>query len=194
MITYPFLGARTISNSPSKLACSLARQSTICRKPPARDLPTLSSTTPEEAFHTAVSVKLVRNLFMSLLIPIAGVLYHRGSQGSKRVQQKWHQIVPLFVLGFLLMACVRSLGDVTAKPYAFGFIGKAHWDSVGDTAKWMVPWLLAMSMAAVGLGTGFAKLHSLGWKPFTVGFFAAFLVGCVSVTLIKVLTPIFHLR
>ena len=148
----------------------------------------------EDAFHTAVSVKLVRNLFMSLLIPIAGVLYRRGSQGSKRVQQKWHQIVPLFVLGFLLMACVRSLGDVTAKPYAFGFIAKAHWDSVGDTAKWMVPWLLAMSMAAVGLGTGFAKLRGLGWKPFTVGFFAALLVGCVSVTLIKLITPLLHLR
>src|SRR5207253_2664238 len=39
----------------------------------------------EPAFHTAVSTKLVRNLFMSILIPLAGILYHRGSQGKKRV-------------------------------------------------------------------------------------------------------------
>jgi uncharacterized membrane protein YadS len=146
-------------------------------------------------------VKLVRNLFMSILIPLAGVLYHRGKEGNKRVQQKWHQIVPLFVVGFLAMACIRSIGDTTVKHsvtasapgIAFGMIPQAKWDTVGATAKVLVPWLLAMSMAAVGLGTGFAKLKTLGFKPFTVGFAAALLVGVVSATLIYLVTPLMHL-
>ena len=145
----------------------------------------------EDAFHTAVSVKLVRNLFMSVLIPLAGILYHRGSSSSKHVKQKWHQIVPLFVVGFLLMACVRSLGDAGGAK-AFGFIDKVNWDHVGSLAKFVVPWVLGMSMAAVGLGTGLAKLKNLGLKPFSVGFAAAVIVGLVSVTLIKVMGMLAH--
>jgi uncharacterized membrane protein YadS len=145
----------------------------------------------DDAFHTAVSVKLVRNLFMSVLIPLAGILYHRGSQGTRRVQQKWHQIVPFFVVGFLLMACLRSIGDAgDPAGKAFGAIDRTHWNVVGQTAKWLVPWVLAIAMSAVGLGTGLAKLRGLGWKPFSVGFAAALLVGGVSVALIKILTPL----
>jgi hypothetical protein len=48
-------------------------------------------------------------------------------------------------------------------------------------------------MAAVGLGTGLAKFRGLGLNPFSVGFFAALLVGGVSVALIHLLTPLFHL-
>jgi uncharacterized membrane protein YadS len=145
----------------------------------------------EAAFHTAVSVKLVRNLFMSVLIPLAGILYHRGGQGTRRVKQKWHQIVPLFVVGFLLMACLRSIGD-SGNPNgrAFGLLDRNNWNAVGQTAKLLVPWLLAVAMAAVGLGTGIAKLRGLGWKPFSVGFAAALLVGGVSVALIHLLAPL----
>jgi uncharacterized integral membrane protein (TIGR00698 family) len=145
----------------------------------------------ESAFHTAVSVKLVRNLFMSVLIPLAGILYHRGSSSSKQLKQKWHQIVPLFVVGFLLMACVRSLGDAGGVR-AFGFIDRTNWDQVGHLAKFIVPWVLGMSMAAVGLGTGLAKLKNLGLKPFSVGFAAAVIVGVVSVTLIKLMGMMTH--
>jgi uncharacterized integral membrane protein (TIGR00698 family) len=142
----------------------------------------------EVAFRTAVTVKLVRNLWMSLLIPLAGILYHR-SGGGQRVKQRWHQIVPLFVVGFLLMACVRSIGDSgDAAGKAFGLIDRVHWNQVGATAKLVVPWVLATSMAAVGLGTGLAKLKNLGIKPFSVGFVAALLVGCVSVGVIKLMT------
>ena len=43
-------------------------------------------------------------------------------------------------------------------------------------------------MAAVGLGTGFARLRGLGLKPFALGLAAAVAVGGVSVGLIKLLT------
>jgi uncharacterized membrane protein YadS len=141
-----------------------------------------------------VSTKLVRNLFMSILIPLAGILYHRGSQGKARVKQKWHQIVPLFVVGFLLMACIRSAGDtINTGGKAFYFLDRAHWDSIGATAKFLVPWLLAMAMGAVGLGTGLAKLKNLGLKPFTIGFAAALLVGGMSTVLVKLMAHIAHL-
>ena len=143
----------------------------------------------DAAMKMAVTVKLVRNLCMSVLIPLMAILYRRGQQGGAKVKQPWHQILPLFVVGFVIMACVRSLGDQTLGPAganpAFGFIPTATWSHVDPYAKITVSWLLATALGAVGLGTGFAKLKGLGWKPFSVGFAAALLVGCVSTLLIK---------
>jgi uncharacterized membrane protein YadS len=41
-------------------------------------------------------------------------------------------------------------------------------------------------MAAIGLGTGLARIRRLGIKPFCVGLAAALLVGGVSATLLLV--------
>ena len=59
----------------------------------------------------------------------------KGSSGSKGMSQSWHQIVPLFVIGFVIMACIRSLGDVGAADgsAAFGFVSRTRWDSVCKT-------------------------------------------------------------
>ena len=48
---------------------------------------------------------------------------------------------------------------------------------------------LMLAMASVGLATGLTKLKNLGWKPFSVGFAAALLVGGVSAVLVKLLAP-----
>ena len=150
--------------------------------------------------NTAVTVKLVRNLCMSVLIPLMAILYRRGEKGARKVKQPWHQVIPLFVVGFVLMACIRSLGDATAGPSGpvFGFIPHVKWFGMPNdpntgleyTAKVAVAWLLATALGAVGLGTGFNKLKGLGWKPFSVGFAAALLVGVVSTLLIKLLAQL----
>jgi uncharacterized integral membrane protein (TIGR00698 family) len=143
------------------------------------------------AMKTAVTVKLVRNLCMSILIPLMAILYRRGDKSAgRKIKQPWHQIIPLFVVGFVLMACVRSLGDAGGGAYALGIIPRDKWALLDPNAKFYVSWLLATALGAVGLGTGFAKLKGLGWKPFSVGFAAALLVGCVSTLLIKVLAQI----
>ena len=47
--------------------------------------------------------------------------------------------------------------------------------------------LIAIAMAAVGLGTSIKGLRAIGLKPLAVGLFSAVLVGIVSFTLISVL-------
>jgi uncharacterized membrane protein YadS len=69
-------------------------------------------------------------------------------------------------------------------------MSRAHWSSFLKASDVAAVWCLTIAMAAVGLGTGLAKLRGLGWKPFSVGFAAALLVGGVSVALIKILTPL----
>jgi uncharacterized membrane protein YadS len=139
---------------------------------------------------TAVVVKLVRNLCMSLLIPLMAILYHRSAPaGTPGARQKWHQMVPLFVLGFIGMACLRSVGDIGAASGAdaFGLIDRQAWGQFCRTIGQLAPWFLATAMAAVGLGTDVQKLRGLGWKPLTVGFTAALMVGGVSTALILLL-------
>jgi uncharacterized integral membrane protein (TIGR00698 family) len=144
----------------------------------------------KQAMATAVTVKLVRNLCMSVLIPLMAILYHRGTtSGGRGRRQKWHQVLPLFVVGFVLLACLRSIGDMSSHP--FGVFSESNWAWTIGAAKFLYPWCLAIAMAAVGLGTGLAKLRGLGWKPFSVGFAAALLVGGVSTALIKLVLPLF---
>ena len=148
----------------------------------------------EEAMNAAVTVKLVRNLSMSVLIPLLAVMYHRSAAragsgeasaaGTVAARPKWHQAVPLFVVGFVLLALVRTIGDRAAD----------RLDAVDAWQQWIAAagtlsaWCLAVAMAGVGLGTDLAKLRGLGWKPFTVGLAAALLVGVASFVLIVLLT------
>lgn len=140
------------------------------------------------ALNVAATTKLVRNVCMGAVIPIMAILYHRknasaGAGHSGRL--KWHQYVPLFVVAFVVLAAVRSVGDLG--PKAFGLIGQDVWKGFLADAKSVSVACLTIAMASVGLGTSVTQLKNLGWKPLLVGLTAALLVGCVSLTLIKFL-------
>lgn len=137
------------------------------------------------ALDVATVTKLVRNVCMAVVIPLLGILYQRGSTGSSdKAVKKWFQMIPLFVLGFIVCTIIRSVGDIGDKP--FGFLAAAQWESIYGVGVDAAKFLLTIAMAAVGLNTSIAKLKNLGVKPFCVGFAAAVLVGGVSIVLVKV--------
>jgi uncharacterized integral membrane protein (TIGR00698 family) len=145
-----------------------------------------------EALDVAVVVKLMRNVCMAFLIPLMAVLYHRNgtaaAQHATHQRQKLSQFVPAFILLFLAMVVLRSVGDhALTAPAAV-----AHWKGLIADANAGALWCLMLAMASVGLGTGLAKLRSIGIKPFCVGLAAAFLVAAVSTGLIKALAPVMH--
>jgi uncharacterized integral membrane protein (TIGR00698 family) len=151
----------------------------------------------QAALDAAVVSKLVRNVCMAAVIPIVAFLYHRRADegvarytgvGANRGRQPWHQIVPLFVLGFVAMVIISTLAEWSQRRY--GLPTATTWHKVQVGAKETAAWCLATAMAAVGLGTGLAKLRGLGWKPLTLACAAALLVGGVSVALVKLLGPL----
>ena len=134
-----------------------------------------------EALESAAVTKLVRNLFMIGVIPLMAFLYRRESQ-LDTVRPSWHEFVPLFVVGFVAMATVRSLGDLyLPAPAAERWTSTLFWASRASS------WLLVMAMAGVGLGTSISKLRGIGLRPMSVGFVAAALVGGLSAFLVKLL-------
>ena len=124
----------------------------------------------------ATVAKLVRNVFMAVVIPMMSFLYHRkpGAE-SKGRQVNAFNLFPKFILGFLLMAVIRSIGDAT-----FGMFDSLSWHELTGTIKSWAVNFLAVAMAGVGLGTSLKRTRGLGLKPFYVGFAAAVAVGMLS--------------
>src|SRR4029453_17942071 len=60
---------------------------------------------------TAAVTKLLRNAFMIAVVPAAASWHHRGASAGVRAP-RLTQAVPRFVLGFLALALVRTLGDL----------------------------------------------------------------------------------
>lgn len=142
------------------------------------------------AFQAATVTKLTRNLFLAVVVPLMAFYYLRRQQangegeGDSRVNVA--KLFPMFVLGFLAMALVRSVGDATlGGGAAFGVWSAEGWKALTTTIgeQWGSRYLLGTAMAAVGLGTSFSVFKGLGLKPFAVGFVGALLVGVVGLVL-----------
>lgn len=134
----------------------------------------------------ATVTKLTRNIFLAAVIPLLTWMHVRQTHGhaGARATIKRTQLVPGFVIGFLLMAVLRSIGDatLTSGGAAYGLLDAGAWSSVtgniGDF--WASRILLGTAMAAVGLNTNFAVFKGVGLKPFAVGLGGALAVGATG--------------
>jgi uncharacterized integral membrane protein (TIGR00698 family) len=120
------------------------------------------------ALEVATVVKLIRNALMApLLIGIAWAWARTetaredGIVGDTRAGIR--KAVPLFVLGFLAMAALRSVGIIGPDLAA-----------VLDQAARVC---ILVALAAVGLSVRIGELRSIGPKALAVGFGAAVVIG-----------------
>jgi uncharacterized integral membrane protein (TIGR00698 family) len=142
-----------------------------------------------EVLETATVTKLVRNLFMIVVIPLMALHYHRGAvDRAAPTRPALGQTLPLFVLGFVAMALLRTLGDLGERPL-FGWLGAEDWQALIEAVSTLSTWCLTVAMASVGLGTHFGRLRRLGLRPLALGLAAALTVGAVSTGLLYGLSP-----
>ncbi len=139
----------------------------------------------ETVLKAATVTKLTRNLFLAVVVPLLSYLYLKRQarqEGESSAKINITKLLPAFVLGFILMAVLRSIGDATLQNgLAFGIWDKSAWDAltkaIGET------WgsrALGTAMAAVGLATSFSVFKGVGLKPFLVGLIGALLVGVIG--------------
>jgi len=143
----------------------------------------------------ATVTKLTRNLFIIAIIPFVSFLFFKNNgmkagkdEQGKTVLPKWYTFIPLFVIGFLLLSVVRTIGDGTLEKTgeSFGFFAGTTWENIHTNFSSLgTTYLLGMAMAAVGLSTKFDTFKGIGFKPFYIGFTATVVVGVVSVVLIS---------
>lgn len=143
----------------------------------------------------ATITKLTRNMFIIAVIPFVSYLFFRSNQKTEIAEgeagqlPKWYKLFPVFILGFLFLSFMRTVGDATASStgLAFGLFDPtvwkdfySFWSSFGST------YLLGLAMAGVGLSTNLKIFKGMGIKPFYIGMIAAFSVGAVSLILISI--------
>ena len=140
----------------------------------------------------ATITKLVRNVFMLLVIPIMAFLHVKNemkeatesslNKPNAKMKVSVKKLIPVFVIGFLLISVLRSVGDagVNTNNLAFGLIGENSWGDIIKMVKNFANILFVVALGGVGLSTNFANFKGLGIKPFLVGLFAALTIGIVS--------------
>jgi uncharacterized membrane protein YadS len=144
----------------------------------------------EAALRVATVTKLTRNAFLVAVVPFLAYRHIRktGHSGG-RVHPA--RLFPLFVLGFLGMALLRSIGDakLASGGLALGLWDAAQWKDLAGTLGEISSAALATAMAAVGLSTNFRAFRKMGWKPLYVGALSAILVGALALALASVVGP-----
>ncbi len=188
LFTYPFLSHWLFAADPRQVGLFLGTAIHDTSQVVGAGLMYEQHYAAPEVLKIAATTKLVRNVCMGAVIPLMAILYHRrfaASDGQGAGRLKWHQWIPLFVIAFVLLAAVRSIGDTGSQ--AFGFIDHTLWKDFLAEAKVLSIACLTVAMAAIGLGTSIAQLRTLGWKPICVGLTAALLVGGVAMALIKLI-------
>lgn len=138
----------------------------------------------------ATITKLTRNVFIIAVIPFVSFLFYRNNKENGQAAQlpKWYKLFPLFILGFLFLSLLRTIGDSTmaSSGSAFGIWDPGTWESFYSFwSSFGSTYMLGLAMAAVGLGTNLKVFKGMGIKPFYIGFIAAISVGMVSLLLIS---------
>lgn len=134
------------------------------------------------ALQVATVAKLTRNALLVAVVPLMGWL-HRGDDAAASKGG----LFPTFVLGFLALAAVRSVGDLAV---GAELLPAGPWDAtthlVGSRLSTIA---LATALAGVGLGTRLGTLAKLGARPLALGTGAAAAVALVSLALAAAIGP-----
>lgn len=125
----------------------------------------------QRAGEVATVVKLTRNLFMAPVIVGLSSWYVARTQRAAGRRLSWRNAVPGFVLGFVALAALNSLG-VFPPP-------------VLQSLRTVSAVLIVLALAGVGLETNVDAMRRIGLRPFYAGLAAAGFMAVVSYTLIR---------
>ena len=133
----------------------------------------------EAVLETATLTKLIRNLFLTILIPYLAISFHRnGDKASSSLLTSSLKSIPLFVYGFVVMIILRSIAD-TSSNLSLGL------EQVLAFNSQLVKILFSFALISLGLSINIKKLRGLTLRPIIVGFVysgSIFIVGYILIT------------
>jgi uncharacterized integral membrane protein (TIGR00698 family) len=124
----------------------------------------------KEAGDFGTIAKLSRVMLLAPLVMALGIIAVRRGSGASGAKAGRKTPMPWFVLGFIAMIGVNSLGVIPT-----------------DATHAVTPvttFLLTMALAAMGLETDIRKLKAKGVRPLALGALAWVFISCFSLALI----------
>ncbi len=133
----------------------------------------------QTAGEMATIVKLVRISLLGPVVFVLGAWFAYTQRQTVYIDEpvRYSKLVPGFVVLFLAMALLRTLGflpEITlhlSEQFVFG-AGDRHIDLSGLLSQ-SGKWIIICSMAGVGLSTAFAAMKAGGIKPVILGVLSA---------------------
>ena len=136
-----------------------------------------SSTYGSGALDVATVVKLIRNALMAPLLLVIAAVWAACAEDAEDAgdlaRRGIRRAFPLFVLGFLVLAALRT----------FGVIGL----DLATTLDLVARTLILVALAAVGMSIHLGELRETSWRPLAIGFAVALVVGLGSLVAIVTL-------
>ncbi|MCP5328334.1 MAG: putative sulfate exporter family transporter [Steroidobacteraceae bacterium] len=124
--------------------------------------------------------KMLRNLSLLALVPLFAWMAsdHSGAGNVRR-----SQVLPTFLIAFLLLAVLRTGGDALL----FGTAFQAYWDRAIEIGLGASDFFLACGMTAVGTSVVLRDLRGVGAKVIGAALIVALAVALCSMTVIHLL-------
>jgi len=155
-----------------------------------------------EAGKYAVLAKTCRNALIGFVVLAYAIAWARKGLASaateKQLQNKasflWSKF-PKFVLGFLLISLLATLGTLDPKLYPhlanYAFLGfsKPQLAALGNLSRWA----FLLTFAGVGLRTNLRDLFKQGARPFLVGALGEVAIAAITLALVAGADRVFHL-
>ena len=122
-----------------------------------------------QSFNSTISTKLLRNSFLIILIPLLAFYY---SSRKQKNEIKFFNLLPPFIIFFMLLAVFRSIVDATIEVSML-----SNWEKIVSFVSTVSKYLILFALFGLGSSISINDLKGFGFKPFLVGF-------CISVVLI----------
>jgi uncharacterized integral membrane protein (TIGR00698 family) len=128
-----------------------------------------------DAVAIAGFTKLLRNLSLLILVPVFAMW--TGNAGAPEAHAKRRQVLPAFLIAFVLLAILRTAGDAV-----FGGGGEfaTGWSQIVAVGLGASDLFLVCGMTAIGLSVSLADLRGVGSKALIAALIVAASVCAVS--------------
>lgn len=136
----------------------------------------------------AVLAKTCRNACIGFVVLGYAIYWARKGQAAAIGNKSaflWKKF-PKFVLGFLLISLVATMGTLDPKVYPglawvipYGFT-RTQIGVLGNLSRWF----FLLTFAGVGLRTSFRDLVKQGWRPFLVGAIGEIVIAIITLGLV----------
>ncbi len=141
----------------------------------------------QQAGEMATIIKLTRNAMMAFVLVAMGMIYAHSTENQTEkktlsLKERFIKSIPMFVLGFLVMALLNTFG-------VFTWVSEVINYDVQSLIKKVCKLLILGAMAGVGLGTSFSQMQKTGIRPVLVGVTTALTTALLSLSLIYFLGP-----
>jgi uncharacterized integral membrane protein (TIGR00698 family) len=147
----------------------------------------------DEAGGFATVVKLARVCLLAPVVFVTGLVYAKqklkstGASENKRIN--YAHLFPMFVLGFLAMALLNTVGLLPQMTFHIAqspvITPGDHQVNLAKMLDQVSKFCIVISMAGVGLETKFAAMRQTGLKPLVASFVAVVIVAALVLGLIK---------